>query len=446
MPTARAVGARRTTSGRCWAREQAERVGYPHGALTPPTAISNWLAESGLRNLPLEELVDGFARRLNEAGVPAARIFVGTNTVHPMVLVRSLIWDRATGPAVHYEFQYAEIDQPIIRQSPFAGMLQAGTFEQRLDLRLPPSPDELPVFEELRGLGMTDWLANVFPFGELSPGIVNPRANEGVGQLWLVSSVATDRADGFDDGQIATLREVLPVFALAAKAVTMRAVGQGLLEAYLGKDPASRVLAGTVLRGEVQSVDAVLFYADLRAFTPLADSLPGGELIALLDGCFDCMVRPVNRHGGEVLKFLGDGLLAIFRLKERQRPRICASALAAASEALDLMELLAAERLKDGKPTPGLDIALHVGTVQYGNVGADARLDFTVIGPAVNEAARIEVLCKELGHPLLVSQAFAAAADNSRGHLMSLGRHRLRGVREETEIFTLAAGYLLAVP
>jgi adenylate cyclase len=400
--------------------------------------LSAWLAEAGLRNLPLEELVDGFARRVNEAGVPVARIFVGMNTLHPMVLARSLIWDRATGPAAHFEFQHATIDQPIIRESPIGGMLQAGEFEKRLDLRLPPLAGEVPLFAELRGLGMTDWLANIFPFGELSPGIVNPRANEGVGQLWLFSSVTTDRAEGFDDAHVAALRAALPVFALAVKAVTMRAIGQGLLESYLGKDPAARVLAGTVLRGEVQSVDAVLFYADLRSFTPLADSLPGDQMMALLDGCFDCMVRPVNRHGGEVLKFLGDGLLAIFRLGKRRRSETCSSALAAASEALDLMELLAAERLKEGKPTPGLDIALHVGTVQYGNVGTDARLDFTVIGPAVNEAARIEVLCKELGQPLLVSQAFAEAADDSRAHLVSLGLHRLRGVRDETELFTLA--------
>jgi len=134
----------------------------------------------------------------------------------------------------------------------------------------------------------------------------------------------------------------------------------------------------------------------------------------------------------------GDGLLAIFRLKERRRAEICASALAAASEALDLMELFAAERLKHGKPTPGLDIALHVGWVQYGNVGTDARLDFTVIGPAVNEAARIEVLCKELGQSLVMSAAFADSATSSRSHLVSLGHHRLRGVREETELFGLA--------
>jgi adenylate cyclase len=143
------------------------------------------------------------------------------------------------------------------------------------------------------------------------------------------------------------------------------------------------VLAGSVQRGEVQSVEAVLLYADLRSFTPFADRLPGPELMTLLDGCFGCMVRPVNRHGGEVLKFLGDGLLAIFRVEERRRAEICSSALAAASEALDLMDILATTRREQGMDTPGLDIALHVGTVQYGNVGTDARLDFTVIGPAV---------------------------------------------------------------
>lgn len=316
--------------------------------------LSLWLADSGLRNLPLEELIDNFARRLGSAGVPVARIFVGMNTLHPLVLARSLIWDRATGPATRFEFQDAEIDQPAVQQSPFAGMLKAGTFEQRLDLRQAPPGDEVPVFAELRGLGLTDWLGSIFPFGELANGVDGPRAR-GVGQLWLVSSVATDAADGFDEAHLAVLREVLPVFALAVKAVTMRAVGQGLLESYLGADPASRVLSGKVLRGEVHEVEAVLFYADLRDFTALADTLPGRELIALLDDCFDCMVRPMARRGGEVLKFLGDGLLAIFRTDGRRRAETC-----------------------------------------------------------------------------------AAAAADSRGHLVSLGRHRLRGVREETELFTLA--------
>jgi adenylate cyclase len=149
-------------------------------------------------------------------------------------------------------------------------------------------------------------------------------------------------------------------------------------------------------------------------------------------------VAPVVSRGGEVLKFMGDGLLAIFRVEAGTRAETCAAALDAAAEALALSEALAAARRGAGKPTPGLDVALHVGIVQYGNVGTDARLDFTVIGPAVNEAARIEGMCGQLGQPLLVSQAFAEAAGPGRDRLVSLGRHRLRGVREETELFGLA--------
>jgi adenylate cyclase len=400
--------------------------------------LAAWLADAGLSNLPLEELVDGFARRLNAAGVPVARIFVGMNTLHPLLLLFSLIWDRASGPATRFEFQHGALDEPIIRESPFRGMIESGELERRLDLRQPRQPGEVPVFEELRGLGMTDWLARIFPFGELAPSIESPQASQGLGQLWFACSLATERADGFSEAHLATLRAVLPLFALAVKAVTIRTMWQRLLASYLGSDPANRVLSGAVQRGEVQEVEAVLFYADLRDFTALADTLPGRDLIALLDECFDCMVRPVNRLGGEILKFLGDGLLGIFRTEARRRAETCAAALAAASEALDLMDILVATRRSQGKPTPGLDIALHVGSVQYGNVGTATRLDFTVIGPAVNEAARIELLCKTLGRNLLVSEAFAAAAQGSRGHLQSLGRHRLRGVREETELFTLA--------
>jgi len=400
--------------------------------------LIEWLADAGFRNLPLDDIVDGFARRLNEIGVPVARAFVGMNTLHPMVRARSMMWDRTSGPAVHYEFRHVDIDAPIIRQSPFAPMLLHGIAEQRRDLTAPDGGGGAPLFEELRAAGMTEWFGRIFPFGELVPQVGAAAEAERVGELFLVCSLTTDRPGGYTDGHMATLRPLLPVFAVAVKAATMRLAVQELLAAYLGDDPARQVLDGTVQRGDVQGVDAVLFFTDLRGFTALADALPGPELIALLDDCFDCMARPVLARGGEILKFLGDGLLAIFRIEEGAREEVCAAALDAASEALSLIAELSGRRREAGRQTPSMDVVLHVGRVSYGNVGTAARLDFTVIGPAVNEASRIERLCEELGRHLLVSRAFAAAAGPGRHRLISLGRYRLRGVREEVELFGLA--------
>jgi adenylate cyclase len=284
-----------------------------------PIALAHWLADSGLRNLLLEELTDGFSRRLNDAGVPVARVFVGMNTLHPMVRARSLIWDRVTGPSTHFEFQHVEIDQQVIRQSPFTAMLRDRIAEQRVRLDGAAGADELPVFAELRGEGMTDWLGRAFPFGELTFKIGGSDSTERASQLGVVISLTTAHAGGFSDAHLEAARAVLPLFALAIKASTIGALGHGLLETYLGADPARRVLAGSVRRGEVSSVEAVLLYADLRSFTPFADTLPGNELMALLDGCFACMVRPVSKHGGEVLKFLGAGRSAPRRWRRRAR-------------------------------------------------------------------------------------------------------------------------------
>lgn len=399
--------------------------------------LSGWLADAGLRNTPLEEIVDGFSRRLNELGVPVARTFVGMNTLHPMVRARSMIWDRAVPEMTHFEFSHAGIDVPTVRESPFAPMLLDGVTERRCDLADMATVKSVPMFEELQAAGMTEWLGRIFPMGELVPQIGWEAEAEHAERLALVCSLTTDRPGGYTEADLAILAQALPVFALAVKAVTMRALGHGLLAAYLGDDPAARVFAGTVQRGEVQSVEAVLFFTDLRGFTAIADTTPGKELIALLDDYFGCMVQPVVQREGEVLKFMGDGMLAAFAVVLDERAEVCAAALEAAEEVLALVDALNAERRKAGKPAAGLDISLHIGRVLYGNVGTAARLDFTVIGPAVNEASRIEKLCEPLGRNLLVSQAFAEAATASRHRLVSLGRHRLRGVREETELFGL---------
>lgn len=399
--------------------------------------LTDWLAEAGLRNTSLEEILDGFSRRLNELDVPVARTFVGMNTLHPMVRARGLIWDRAAPEITQFKFSHAGIDVAMVRESPFAPMLRDGVAEWRRDLTDMATVKGVPVFEELQAAGMTEWLGRVFPMGELVPQVGWTAEADHSERLALVCSLTTDRPGGYSEADLDVLAQALPVFALAVKAVSMRAIGHGLLAAYLGDDPAARVFAGTVQRGEVQSVEAVLFYTDLRGFTALADTMPGRDLIALLDECFECMVAPVVCHGGEVLKFMGDGLLAAFAVHPAGRAEVCAEALEAATEALALIEALNARRRAAGRQTAGLDLSLHIGTVQYGNVGTAQRLDFTVIGPAVNEASRIEKLCEPLGQSLLVSQSFAEAATASRSRLVSVGRHRLRGVREETELFAL---------
>ena len=243
------------------------------------TSLAAWLAESGLRNLPLEEMVDGFSRRLNDMGVPVARTFVGMNTLHPMVRAHSLIWERAGGPNTRFEFRHADIEAPILRESPFDPMLRDGTMVRRHRLDDPATARETPLFEELHAAGMTEWLGRVFPLGELVPRLGGPDEAEHAERLLLVAALTTDRPGGYRDSDIALLDQVTPLLALAAKAVAMRAIGHGLLAAYLGEDPASRVYAGTVQRGKVQSVEAVVFYADLRGFTAMADVTPGAELI-----------------------------------------------------------------------------------------------------------------------------------------------------------------------
>lgn len=183
-------------------------------------SIPRWLAEAGLRNLPLEDLVDGFARRLGEAGLPIARAFVGMNTLHPMVRARSLVWQRGAGTAARYEFQHRDMDAQILRQSPFEPMIRQGLAERRVCLSAPAEPGESPVFAELRADGLTEWLGFVFPFGALAPQIGGPSEAERVDQLFLVCSFATDRAGGFAEAEAGMLRDLSPLFALAAKACT----------------------------------------------------------------------------------------------------------------------------------------------------------------------------------------------------------------------------------
>lgn len=183
---------------------------------------------------------------------------------------------------------------------------------------------------------------------------------------------------------------------------------EDVLAMYLGKDVARRVLAGEITRGSGETIRAVIWLCDLRGFTEMSKAMARDELISLLNAYFDCMAEPVQKHGGEVLKFMGDGMLAIFNLSAQQKSDACRAAYRAAVEALDNMDRLNQRRIASGARPLHFGLALHVGEVMYGNIGAAGRLDFTVIGPAVNEANRMEKMCKDLELPLLASETFAA--------------------------------------
>jgi adenylate cyclase len=216
-------------------------------------------------------------------------------------------------------------------------------------------------------------------------------------------------------------------------------IASGLLKAYLGDDAGKRVHAGAVERGSVESIRAVLWFADIRGFTAIADATPGLVVVELINSIFETLTASLRPRGGQVLKFLGDGMLATFSLIDATRDETCAQAIDAAAEAMEALDRLTAERQKAGKPVAVVDLALHLGEVLYGNVGAVDRLDFTVIGPAVNEVARIETLCEPLGRKVLISAELAAAVGASRP-LVPLGHHTLRGVREPQEIYGLDLG------
>ena len=308
-----------------------------------------------------------------------------------------------------------------------------GEANPRIRRRLKASAAErdFPVLEEFYATGGTDYYAQVFTFGEGDQ-------STGTGVFF---SFTGDGPDGFGEDDVALIQTALPALALAMKADAAHVIASGLLAAYLGADAGRRVHAGAVERGSVESVHAVIWYADIRGFTGIADSEPGLNVVRLLDEVFETLTAPLRLRGGQVMKFIGDGMLATFAFDKADRAEACRLALDAVEEAMQALDAMNNGREYTMLPAARVDFALHLGDVLYGNIGAADRLDFTVIGPAVNEVDRIEKLCEPLGRSVLMSAEFAAAAEQA-DRLVSLGPHMLRGVREPREIFGLASEVL----
>jgi adenylate cyclase len=395
-----------------------------------------WAVREGLRGATAYDLFDGYCQRLVIDGVPLWRAHTSMETLHPQWSGYGYTWRRDLNAIEPQQYPHGNDAAENWVTSPFFDLIrraQEGEANPSMRRRLSegPAQRDFPVLEEFFAAGATDYLAYIFPYGE------SYDRSQGSG---VVFSFTSDRKSGFGEDDARLVQATLPALALAIKTHAGHVIASGLLETYLGADAGRRVHAGAVMRGSVDKLLAVLWFADIRGFTPISDAAPGPVVVELLNDVFEALTAALRPRGGQVLKFIGDAMLATFSFDETDRAATCRRALDAAIDAMQNLDALNMARAAAGVPIAAVDLALHIGEVLYGNVGATDRLDFTVIGPGVNEATRIEALCEPLGRPLLFSSEFAAAATGGDCRLESLGRHPLRGVREPKEIFALDLG------
>ena len=398
--------------------------------------ITAWLMQAGLAGESENAIVDGFCERCVAAGLPVGRAHLFIDTLHPVHEGRLFRWGQGATESALTEYGRTSPVQAIGAEtpantdadrgwlnSPFYRMLQTGDSLLRRKLTA-ESDAEFTVLAEMRAAGMTDYAAIINRFA----------AENSIGDMDCVySSWATRNAGGFSDGELAALKRMTPYLALAIKSVSLARVAGTLMQTYLGRDAGQRVLSGRIVRGVADRIDAVIWFSDLRGFTRITDTAPE-QVIPLLNDYADVIVSAIHEHGGDVLKLIGDGTLAIFTAEDRERA--CNAALSAVIEARQGVAKLNERRASKSLPVTDMYLGLHIGEVFYGNVGSTERLDFTVVGPAVNEASRVAAMCRSADQPMLVSAAFAEVG-TIRQRLVSVGRYALRGVGRPQELFTL---------
>ena len=374
--------------------------------------IADWLID-GARSAPQPaQVLAQLSERLVACGIPLWRVAVFVRTFHPQVMGRRFIWRPGTEVEVS-EAPFELLESPDFLENPIAQVYATGRALRR-KLTDPDCAVDFPVLSELRAEGITDYLASPLVFTD--------------GAIHAVTCT-TRQAGGFTDAQIAGIEAIITPLARVAEIRALRRMGSTLLDTYVGHDAGERILAGHIRRGDIEEIHAAIWLSDMRGFTALADSLPPPVLIDLLNRYFDCQVPVILDHGAEVLKFMGDGLLAIFNIAGNET-EVCERALAAARRAQANIAALSDSAM------PGLrfGLALHIGDVLYGNIGSGNRLDFTCIGPAVNCAARIEKLTGQLGRAVLASGEFAR---HCAGEFTPLGEFRLAGFSTPQLVFGL---------
>jgi adenylate cyclase len=399
--------------------------------------LTVWLTKAGLSGTAETEIVTQFCEYCVAAGIPLGRAHVFIDTLHPVHEGRLFRWGYGPDEPTVHEYGRTSFEGPdateavsldaqateVWERSPFHSMLQSGASLLRRRLA-PDTIEEFSLLPEWHSAGVTDYVAVLTRF-----------APEGVvGEMDAVySSWGTKAATGFDEDQLAALERVVPFLALAIKSVSLVRMTRTLMETYLGRDAGQRVLRGRIVRDVAERIDAVVWFSDLRGFTRITDTKPE-QVVSLLNDYSDVIVSAIHEQGGDVLKLMGDGTLAIFTAESRTHA--CGAALTAAIAASEGVAKLNKRRAAEQKPTTDMYLGLHVGEVFYGNVGSRERLDFTVLGPAVNEASRIAAMCRSVDQPILLSAAFADVGE-MKHRVVSVGRYALRGVSQPQELFTI---------
>lgn len=385
--------------------------------------VADWLMDRALDESRVEDIVEGCFQRLYAAGIPLLRAHVAFRTLHPLHAAVGLLWTRGGALEVN-SFQRSSDAEQRWQESPPQHLIETGLPFLRRRLTGPEALLDFPVLEEFRELGATDYLVYLVAFDQVR--------RTGFWGSWL-----TDREGGFSEAEIRALRRIQQHFGVALKVIIKDQAAHNVVATYLGPGAGARVLDGQIQRGDGERIHAAIWMSDLRGSTALAEALPAEDYLALLNSTFDCTAGAVLAKGGEVLLLLGDAVLAIFPLGEGQgeghgEAEACAAALEAAREAGRRLEDLNRTRRESGLDPVACGIGLHLGELTFGNIGVPERLQFTVVGPAANEVARLEALTKTLDRPVLASAGFAEKLDLA---WESLGRHELRGVDGPREVF-----------
>ncbi len=386
----------------------------PTGIVREEHPVIRWLMTEGLRITDAKSFLERFAACLTTAGVDVCRITTGVPVLHPQLFSTSALWRHGQG-VTERRYRVDPSQDAILANSPIRAAYEGRSFRSRLTK--PAEAEEFPILDELRRGGMTDYLVLPVPFSD--------GTNKAL-------SLATARSGGFTDDEMALFAAMTPAVAVNLEIQALRAMARTLLDTYVGRQSGGRVLAGQIRRGVGETINAVIWLSDLRGFTSLSESLPRDALLELLDHYFGPMCDAVEANGGEVLKFIGDSVLAIFPV-EPDAASACRRALEAARSAKAAIEAENRLRAASGAPLIHYGLGLHVGDVMYGNIGGATRLDFTVIGPAVNLTARIESMCKTLERSPLLSAEFVRLSGVEAEYV---GEFSLKGVGAPQPIYS----------